>query len=100
MHRAGEIPPSTSSGSNGPVKLEAMRFTQALERVLCTKYAPGQLLTALPIGLSEGCVLLRDISKDDVISFNDVEAFPPSQVEALWREQNARWPASAARTAA
>src|SRR5262249_23755998 len=73
MHRAGEIPPSTSSGSNGPVKLEAMRFTQALERVLCTKYAPGQLLTALPIGLSEGCVLLRDISKGDVISF------PPTQ---------------------
>src|SRR5215813_4182938 len=62
--------------------------------------AAARAVTALPIGLSEGRVLLRDISKDDVISFNDVEASPPSQVEALWREQNARWPASAARTAA
>jgi predicted homoserine dehydrogenase-like protein len=62
--------------------------------------AAARAVTALPIGLSEGCLLLRDISKDDVISFNDVEASPPSRVEALWREQNARWPASAARTAA
>src|SRR5262245_58317856 len=62
--------------------------------------AAARAVTALPIGLSEGCVLLRDISKDDVISFKDVEASRPSQVEALWREQNARWPASAARTAA
>ncbi|MFY9728320.1 MAG: hypothetical protein WAJ87_22685, partial [Bryobacteraceae bacterium] len=47
---------------------------------------------ALPIGLSEGCVLRRDISKDDVLSFDDVDAPPVGVVEALWREQNARWP--------
>ena len=47
---------------------------------------------ALPIGLSEGCVLRRDVSKDSVLSFDDVEALPGGVVEALWREQNARWP--------
>ena len=30
-------------------------------------------MAALPIGLSEGCVLRRNISKDDVLSFDDVE---------------------------
>jgi predicted homoserine dehydrogenase-like protein len=46
---------------------------------------------ALPIGLSEGCVLRRNISKDDVLSFNDVDAPVGRKVESLWREQNARW---------
>ncbi len=49
---------------------------------------------ALPIGLSEGCMLRRDISKDDVLSFADVELRAERQVEALWREQNVRWPMS------
>jgi len=49
---------------------------------------------ALPIGLSEGCVLRRDISRDDVLSFDDVELRVERQVEALWREQNVRWPVS------
>lgn len=46
---------------------------------------------ALPVGLSEGCVLLRDISKDDVVTFDDVEIPIGREVDALWREQNARW---------
>ncbi|MGA8657842.1 MAG: SAF domain-containing protein [Chthoniobacterales bacterium] len=47
---------------------------------------------ALPIGLSEGCVLRRDVAKDEVISFKDVIARPDGLVEELWREQNALWP--------
>ena len=47
---------------------------------------------ALPIGLSEGCVLRRDVSKDDVLSSNDVDAPTGRLAEALWQEQNARWP--------
>ena len=47
---------------------------------------------ALPIGLSEGRVLRRDVAKDEVLSFSDVEAAPEGIVETLWREQNARWP--------
>jgi predicted homoserine dehydrogenase-like protein len=47
---------------------------------------------ALPIGLSESCVLRRDKKKDDVLSFNDVELPLGRPVDALWREQLARWP--------
>jgi predicted homoserine dehydrogenase-like protein len=47
---------------------------------------------ALPIGLSEGCVLRREISKDAVVSFDDVDPLPHGIVEALWQEQNLRWP--------
>jgi predicted homoserine dehydrogenase-like protein len=52
----------------------------------------ARTLGALPIGLSEGCVLRRDVSKDDVLTFDDVTAPPPGIVEELWQEQNARWP--------
>jgi predicted homoserine dehydrogenase-like protein len=48
---------------------------------------------ALPIGLSEGCVLRHDVPKDRTISVTDVEE--PSRdplVEDLWRQQNERWP--------
>jgi predicted homoserine dehydrogenase-like protein len=54
--------------------------------------AAARSAAALPIGLSEGCTLSRDILKDDVISFDDVESPPDGVAEALWREQNARWP--------
>jgi predicted homoserine dehydrogenase-like protein len=47
---------------------------------------------ALPIGLSEGCVLRRDIAKDEVICFGDVESPSGRLAEKLWREQNERWP--------
>lgn len=49
-------------------------------------------MRALPIGLSESCVLRRDISRDDVISFDDVDAVPEGVAGTLWHEQNARWP--------
>jgi predicted homoserine dehydrogenase-like protein len=48
---------------------------------------------ALPIGLSEGCVLRRDVSKDEVLSFHDVDTPAGGVVESLWRDQNERWPA-------
>jgi predicted homoserine dehydrogenase-like protein len=49
---------------------------------------------ALPIGLSESCVLLRDKKKDDVVSFDDVEQPVGRLADALWREQQLRWPAA------
>ena len=54
--------------------------------------ASARGMLALPIGLSEGCVLRRDVSKDAVLSFDDVVSPPGRLVEKLWREQNARWP--------
>jgi predicted homoserine dehydrogenase-like protein len=47
---------------------------------------------ALPIALSEGRVLRRDVSKDEALSFADVEATAEGIVEKLWREQLERWP--------
>jgi predicted homoserine dehydrogenase-like protein len=49
-------------------------------------------MAALPIGLSEGRVLRRDVAKDEVLSFDHVDAIPGGMVEKLWHEQNARWP--------
>lgn len=52
---------------------------------------------ALPIGLSEGCLLRRDITKDDVLSFDDVELPRGRLAQTLWQEQIARWPSNAKR---
>lgn len=59
----------------------------------------ARAVNALPIALSEGCVLRRDIAKDSVISLNDVDQPPQGIAGELWREQNARWPAAAATSA-
>jgi predicted homoserine dehydrogenase-like protein len=58
---------------------------------LIDNVAPARAMAALPIGLSEGCMLVRDISKDDVISFHDVVSPRQGLGETLWREQAARW---------
>jgi predicted homoserine dehydrogenase-like protein len=53
----------------------------------------ARAMSALPIGLSEGCVMRRDVSKDEAVLFVDVDTPPGDElVESLWREQNERWP--------
>lgn len=47
---------------------------------------------ALPIGLSAGRVLQRDVVKDSVITFADVKSPAPGLVESLWNEQQRTWP--------
>lgn len=47
---------------------------------------------ALPIGLSENCVLRCDKNKDDVISFDDIMLPTLGQAYSLWREQQMLWP--------
>lgn len=47
---------------------------------------------ALPIALSEDCVLLRDIPKDSVIGFDDVKMPPVRIRDKLWAEQQEKWP--------
>src|SRR6516225_10049751 len=49
---------------------------------------------ALPIALSDGCLMRRNVSKDCVLTFEDVEVPAGRLTEALWKEQNVRWPAS------
>ncbi len=52
----------------------------------------ARAVSALPIGLSEGCVMRRDVRKDSVVSFDDVDRPTAGLVEKLWQEQNERWP--------
>ena len=47
---------------------------------------------ALPMGLSEGCRLLRDVSRDQPIRAADVERPAGRRADALWAEQAALWP--------
>jgi predicted homoserine dehydrogenase-like protein len=53
-------------------------------------------MRALPIGLSEGCVLTHDIAKDDVLCFDHIDGIAEGIAGRLWREQNERWPEGAA----
>jgi predicted homoserine dehydrogenase-like protein len=46
---------------------------------------------AVPIGLSHGCVLRRDVPKDSVLSFSDVDLPPAGISRALWQEQDIKW---------
>ena len=59
---------------------------------LIDKATAARAISALPIGLSEGSVLRRDVAKDAVITFDDVDTPPAGLVEKLWHEQAARWP--------
>jgi len=58
--------------------------------------AAARAMNALPIGLSAGRVLNRDIGKDEVILFSDVNQTGETLIDKLWREQCDRWPQSAA----
>jgi predicted homoserine dehydrogenase-like protein len=62
---------------------------------LIDNVASARSIDALPIGLSEGCVLLRDVAKDQVLSFQDVNQPKGRLVDALWREQCQVWPTGA-----
>jgi predicted homoserine dehydrogenase-like protein len=54
--------------------------------------AAARAIAALPIALSEDCVMRHDVLKDQVLSFADVEAPAGRLAEALWKEQTTRWP--------
>jgi predicted homoserine dehydrogenase-like protein len=49
-------------------------------------------IDALPIAMSEDCVMVRDIAKDQVVGFADVRLPPPRLIDHLWQEQLQRWP--------
>ena len=58
--------------------------------------AAARAAEALPMGLSEGARLLRDIPRDGLVRFGDVERPAGLRVDALWAEQAARWPGGGA----
>jgi len=54
--------------------------------------ATARAATALPIALSEGCVMRHGVSKDQVLTFADVVSPTGRISEDLWKEQAACWP--------
>jgi len=61
---------------------------------LIDSHRAARAIDALPIAMSDDCVVLRDIRKDDVITAADVRMPPPRLRDALWAEQCAKWPGS------
>jgi predicted homoserine dehydrogenase-like protein len=53
--------------------------------------AAARNIDALPLSLSENCVLRKDVAKDQVISLSDVEQPNRGVVDELWSEQLTRW---------
>jgi predicted homoserine dehydrogenase-like protein len=62
---------------------------------LIENHAAARASNALPIAMSDDCVLLRDVGKDEVVTFNDVKMPPTRLRDELWSEQRKRWPATA-----
>jgi predicted homoserine dehydrogenase-like protein len=58
---------------------------------LIDNHSAARATNALPIALSDGCVLLRDLGKDEAVSFNDVRMPTRRLSDDLWLEQMNRW---------
>jgi predicted homoserine dehydrogenase-like protein len=54
---------------------------------LCENYDVARSEDLLPMGIAEGCRATRDIDKDEVITFSDVEIPAERLAVKLWREQ-------------
>jgi len=54
---------------------------------LCENYDTARSEDLLPLGLAEGCTLKRNIQKDEVITFSDVEIPEGRIADKLWKEQ-------------
>ena len=57
-------------------------------------HAAARAINALPIALSDDCVLLRDIAKDQAVGIDDVRLPAMTLARELWLEQLRRWPAA------
>ena len=53
--------------------------------------AAARAMDALPIALSDGCMLRKDVPKDSALTFDDMVAPPSGLAATLWREQFVRW---------
>lgn len=54
---------------------------------LCESYDIARSENLLPIGLAGGCILTRDIAKDEVVTFDDVSLPKARLIDSLWNEQ-------------
>ncbi len=58
-------------------------------------HAAARAENALPIALSDDCVLLHDVPKDRAVRFDDVQMPAMTLSYELWLEQQKRWPGTA-----
>jgi predicted homoserine dehydrogenase-like protein len=103
IHRDPTVAPA--AGPSCEVVTVAKRPLKAGERLdgiggfcsygLIENRATARATDALPIALSEDCVLTRDVAKDEVVTFRDVKLPATRLSDQLWHEQNERWPAAA-----
>lgn len=63
---------------------------------VCEKASVQRTENLLPLGLAEGCVLTRDIAKDEVISYADVQVPDGRLADRLRAEQDAMFPVAGA----
>jgi predicted homoserine dehydrogenase-like protein len=54
--------------------------------------ASARSMSALPIGLSAGCTIRREVRKDAGLSFDDIDSPENGLALSLWKEQQLRWP--------
>ncbi len=59
----------------------------------CETYDTSRAENLLPIGLAEGCRLKRDVAKDEVLTYADVEVPSGRVIDRLRAEQDAAFPA-------
>jgi predicted homoserine dehydrogenase-like protein len=60
----------------------------------CENYEVSRAEGLLPIGLAEGCRLKRDVAKDEVLAYADVEVPAGRLIDRLRAEQDAAFPAA------
>lgn len=60
---------------------------------LIENYDESRRAKALPMGVSEGCKLKRDVPKDQLVTYDDVELPRDRFCDKLRQEQNERFPA-------
>jgi predicted homoserine dehydrogenase-like protein len=58
----------------------------------CENAAPANADRLLPMGVAEGCLLLRDVVTDQVLTYEDIELPPGRLVDSLRDEQAQRFP--------
>ncbi|MDB5294054.1 MAG: putative NAD(P)-dependent oxidoreductase [Phycisphaerales bacterium] len=59
----------------------------------CERYGDSRREKLLPIGLADGCKLVRDVAKDQVLTYADVELPKGRTIDRLRAEQDVMFPA-------
>ena len=59
---------------------------------LIDNFLEARKANALPISFSDGCILKKDVKKDDIVTFDHVEMPKDLIINGLWNEQCEIWP--------